>query len=153
MSAAPAKPRFAVGEVLRATPRCMNRERMRWYVDALFTAKENDGKQHIGERNIHTDDEYARSQGLPGIISDGMISTNWIYNLLLDTFGADFLRAGSLRTKYVMPITENRLVSAGFRVLETKPSGDRTRYGLEVWCEDDSGTILTVGAASVVARH
>jgi hypothetical protein len=151
MSAA-SGPRFIKGEVLRAAPRCMNRQRMRWYVDALFTAKMNDGKLH-SENNIHTDDEYARSQGLPGIISDGMISTNWIYDLLLDTFGPDFLRAGSLRTKYIKPITENRVVTACFRVLEAEPSGDRTRYGLEVWCEDDGGTLLTVGSASVVARH
>jgi acyl dehydratase len=144
--------RFAVGEVLRAAPRSMTRERMRWYVDGLFTAKINDGKPHT-EENIHTDDAYARSQGLPGIISDGMISTNWIYGLLLDSFGADFLRAGSLRTKYIKPITENRVVTACFRVLEAEPADGRTRYRLEVWCEDESGTVLTVGGASLIARR
>ncbi len=144
-------PQLKTGQVLRGTPRKMNRERMRWYVDGLFTARANDGKVHT-EENIHTDDEYARSQGLPGIIADGMISTNWLYGLLLDTFGADFLRAGSLRTKYIKPILEIHIVTACLRVKAAEPADGGTRYDLEVWCEDQAGTLLTVGAASVTLR-
>jgi hypothetical protein len=139
---------LSVNDELRAHPRAMNRERMRWYVDGLFTARANDGKVHT-EENIHTDDEYARSQGLPGIIADGMISTNWIYGFLIDTFGEAYLNKGSLRTKYIKTILEDQLVIAGLRVREIARSGTETRYALDVWCEDDKGQMLTVGAAEV----
>lgn len=141
--------RFAAGDELRAPARSMHRERMRWYVDGLFTAKANDGKVH-SEENIHTDDEYARSQGLPGIIADGMISTNWIYGFLLDQFGEAYLHKGSLRTKYIKPILENQAVIAGLRVREIERAGNESRYRLDVWCEDDTGQMLTVGTAEVL---
>ena len=38
--------------------------------------------------NIHTDDEYAKSQGLPGVIADGMIMANWCSSMLVERFGA-----------------------------------------------------------------
>jgi hypothetical protein len=139
---------LSVNDELRAPPRAMNRERMRWYVDGLFTAHANDGKVHT-EENIHTDDEYARSQGLPGIIADGMISTNWIYGFLIDTFGEAYLNKGTLRTKYIKTILEDQLVIAGMRVREIERAGAETRYALDVWCEDDEGQMLTVGAAEV----
>ena len=140
---------LAAGDELRAPPRSMHRERMRWYVDGLFTAKANDGTVHT-EENIHTDDEYARSQGLPGIIADGMISTNWIYGFLIDVFGEAYLNKGSLRTKYIKPILENQQVIAALRVEAIEPADGETRYRLEVWCEDDNGQKLTVGAAEVL---
>jgi acyl dehydratase len=122
----------------------MNRERMRWYVDGLFTAKANDGKVHT-EENIHTDDEYARSQGLPGIIADGMISTNWIYGFLLDVFGPAMLRDARLSTKYIKPILENTVVVCCLRVTGISEAEKKTRLDLDVWCEDLTGNKLTVG--------
>lgn len=132
----------------------MNRERMRWYVDGLFTAKANDGKVHT-EENIHTDDEYARSQGLPGIIADGMISTNWIYGFLLDVFGPAPLRNARLRTKYIKPILEDMVVVSCLRITNASLEAGLTRFDLEVWCEDAAGNKLTVGEATVrsIAEH
>ena len=93
-----------IGSVLRGLR--TTRERMRWYVDVQPTVAHDDGRIHTQEPTIHDDDDYAKSQGLPGIIADGMVSTNWIMGLLLDTFGVDFARKGKLRTKYIAPIYE-----------------------------------------------
>ncbi len=67
-----------IGSELRSAPREMTRERMRWYVDAQPTVAADNGRIQTQEPTIHDDDEYAKKQGLPGIIADGMISTNWI---------------------------------------------------------------------------
>ena len=128
----------------------MTRERMRWYVDVQPTVAYDDGRAHRGGPTIHDDDEYARSQGLPGIISDGMISTNWIAGLLLDVFGKGLLRNGSLKTKYVKPILEDQVVVCCARVTAASRNAEGgARYELEVWCEDDRGTKLTVGTARI----
>ena len=141
-----------IGSELRSAPREMTRERMRWYVDAQPTVAHDDGRIHTQEATIHDDDDYARSQGLPGIIADGMISTNWIMGLLLETFGADFLHKGRLRTKYIAPIVEDQVVISRARVTGIDHVDGATAYRLEVWCEDDSAKKLTVGEAVAYSR-
>lgn len=141
------------GTEFRLKPRPMTRERMRWYVDAQPTVAADDGRIHTQEPTIHDDDEYARSQGLPGIIADGMVSTNWIMGLLIDLFGPDVARRGRLSTKYIAPIYENQVVVACARVTSvTQDQSGASTVDLEVWCEDDTQKKLTVGKATVVRQ-
>ncbi|MBO1075050.1 MaoC family dehydratase [Roseomonas marmotae] len=152
MSAIPAPERLAPGTELRAHPRRMTRERMRWYVDLLPTVEADDGRVHQAEPTIHDDDEFARSQGLPGIIADGMLSTNWLLSLLMDAFGEDALSPGGLRTRYIAPVYEDVMVTAAARVTAVaEEAGGILRYSLDVWCEDAAGKMLTVGQASIRA--
>lgn len=141
---------FETNKEYRAAPRRMTRERMRWYVDAQPTIAADDGHIHTQPPTIHDDVDYAKSQGLPGIIADGMISTNWIQSLMLDIFGAQCARRSRLRTKYIAPIHEDDIVIACVRIKGTDVSGgDTTSVHLDVWCEDDKGKPLTVGEATV----
>jgi acyl dehydratase len=151
MSATANALRLQAGSELRSAPRAMTLERMRWYVDAQSTVAADDGRIHTQPPTIH-DDDYARKQGLPGIIADGMISTNWIMGLLLDAFGRGALGKGKLRTKYIAPIYENEIVVAVARVsaLTHGPDGE-TAMHLDVWCETGSGRKVTVGDALVYA--
>jgi acyl dehydratase len=142
--------RLEIGTEMRLPLRLMTRERMRWYVDIQDTVAYDDGRIHPQPPTIHDDDAYARAQGLPGIIADGMISTNWILGLLVDVFGEDAARKGRLKTKYVAPIYEDQPVITCARVTSVRVGGnDETVYDLDVWCEDDTGKKLTVGEATV----
>ena len=144
--------RYDAGTEFRLPPRAMTRERMRWYVDIQDTVQFDDGRVHPQPPTIHDDDTYARKQGLPGIIADGMISTNWIFSLLTDVFGDDAARKGRLRTKYIAPVYEDQLLTTCARVTSLHDNADgETVYELEVWCEDDTGKIVTVGEARVHA--
>jgi acyl dehydratase len=142
--------RHAVGSEFRLAPRPMTRERMRWYVDIQETVQVDDGRIHTQAPTIHDDDDYARRQGLPGIIADGMITTNWIHGLLIDLFGSAAAGTGRLRTRYIAPIHEDQVVITCARVRSALDDavGD-TVYVMEVWCEDDRGAKLTVGEAEV----
>ena len=143
----------AVGTQFRLAPRLMTRERMRWYVDIQETVQQDTGRIVTQPPTIHDDDEYAKKQGLPGIISDGMVSTNWILGLLVDVFGTDAVSTGRLRTKYIAPIYEDQVVIACAKVASAVDNAaGETVYGLDVWCEDDGGRKLTVGAAIVHAK-
>ena len=142
---------LAEGTELRGRPRVMTRERMRWYVDAQPTVARDSGRIERQEATIHDDDEYARSQGLPGIIADGMVSTNWIMGLLIDTFGDGVARKGALRTKYVRPIYENDAIVCRGRVTGVaRGAGGAVTYRLAVWCENAKGEAVTVGDATVI---
>ncbi|WP_248306557.1 MULTISPECIES: MaoC/PaaZ C-terminal domain-containing protein [unclassified Devosia] len=139
------------GTEFRTRPRAMTRERMRWYVDGQPTIGADDGRVHTQPPTIHDDDEYAIKQGLPGIIADGMISTNWIQGLLIDVFGPQFACRSRLSTKYIAPIYENMTVIACAKVSTVVVNEEgKTVYHLDVWCEDEKAKKLTVGAAMVV---
>ncbi len=148
----PVQGRLQPGTQFRLPPRPMTRERMRWYVDIQETVQVDDGRIHTQPPTIHDDDAYARKQGLAGIISDGMITTNWIHGLLIDVFGPAAAGAGRLRTKYIAPIREDQIVitCASVRSVTDDERG-RTFVELDVWCEDDTGRKLTVGEARLCA--
>ncbi|CAH1690485.1 MaoC dehydratase-like protein [Hyphomicrobiales bacterium] len=151
--AAQAIPSFEIGAEIRSRPRRMTRDRMRWYVDTQATVAADDGRHHRGGPTIHDDDDYAKSQGLPGIIADGMVSTNWILDLLLNTFGPSFLKNGRLSTKYIAPVYEDQVVISCARVETVHLDAEsRTTYQLSVWCEDDTGKMLTVGRADIASH-
>jgi acyl dehydratase len=141
-----------IGAELRSAPRPMTRERMRRYVDAQPTVAIDDGRIHTQPPTIHDDDAYAKKQGLPGIVADGMISTNWIQGLLFDVFGRALARKGRLRTKYIAPIYEDQIVICIAKVTAKAWTGaGEVAYQFDVWCEDDSGKKLTIGEALVYA--
>jgi 3-hydroxybutyryl-CoA dehydratase len=142
--------RFEPGTEFRLPPRPMTRERMRWYVDIQDTVQYDDGRIHQQAPTIHDDPEYAKQQGLPGIIADGMISTNWILSLLIDVFGDGVLERGRLRTKYIKPVYEDQTLIACAKVASVRDDdAGETTYELDVWCEDGAGKKFTVGNAVV----
>lgn len=151
---APSLRHLVPGTEFRLPPRPMTRERMRWYVDIQETVQADDGRIHTQPPTIHDDDAYARKQGLPGIVSDGMITTNWIHGLLLDVFGPAAAGPGRLRTKYIAPIDEDLDVVTCARLVSALDDGQgHTVCTLDVWCEDGKGRKLTVGEARVHLPH
>ena len=142
---------MTAGTEFRLAPRLMTRERMRWYVDIQETVQQDTGRIVTQPPTIHDDDAYAKKQGLPGIIADGMVSTNWILGLLVEVFGPEAATKGRLRTKYIAPIYEDQVVSACAKVTSVTSDAGKAVYDLEVWCEDDKGKKVTVGEARVYA--
>ena len=132
--------------------RTMTAERMRWYSDALAMLTAAATEPLIPAPNIHTDDAVARANGLSGRLADGMISTNWISTMLTDTFGANYLHGGSLRTRYLRPIYEDERVEVVVRITDRRPAADgRDRLVADVTCLIADGKVATAGQATIVA--
>lgn len=137
-----------VGAQLVGPERVVTAERLRWYGDGLLTAAA--GKRTFVGSNIHTDEEYAREQGLSAPIADGMLSTNWISAMLLRCFGHSYLATGELRTKYVKPVPVGTTVRVLGLVRDRSITDrGRVRYELDVWTEDGDGTKLVDGEAAI----
>jgi acyl dehydratase len=150
MTAEARRSAFGAGHEFRTAPRPMTRERMRWYVDIQETVQADTGRIVTQPPTIHDDDAYAKKNGLPGIIADGMISTNWILGLIVDVFGPEAAGKGRLRTKYIAPVYEDQVITACARVRSAlRDAEGRTVYELDVWCEDPTGLKVTVGEAVV----
>jgi 3-hydroxybutyryl-CoA dehydratase len=139
---------LVVGSEIDGPVRVITQERIEWYDSAMLSAAKGE-LARVGS-NIHTDEEYAKSEGLAGIIADGMISANWISSMLVEHFGMAYLEGGELRTKFIKPILLGTKVSVRAKVLSTEQlDTGAVVYSLGVWCEDDDKTKLTVGDAKI----
>jgi acyl dehydratase len=128
----------------------MTPERMRWYADVLETVSAGSSIPIVAEPNIHTDDDLARANGLPARVADGMVSTNWIQSVLVDTYGINFLEGGSLRTRYVRPIFVDERIEVIAQVTGRERHGDTgERLVLDVRCVKGDGQLATGGTATV----
>ena len=137
-----------VGTDIKGPVRVMTPERIEWYDSAMLSAAK--GELTRVTVNIHTDEDYAKSEGLPAIIADGMISTNWCSEMLIEHFGMDYVERGELRTRFIKPTFLGVTVSVRGRVTSAKPQPTGAMaYTLDVWCEDETGLKLTVGGAKV----
>ena len=144
-------PDFAPGTELAGASRPLTMDRTGWYSVGMLAAAT--GERRPVQHNIHTDHEYARAQGLPAAIADGMHSTNWLSALLAAHFGGHYLASGSLRTKYIKPIVVDTVITPRAVVTARQDLGpEGIRYALDVWCEDQDGTRVTVGEATVQVR-
>jgi 3-hydroxybutyryl-CoA dehydratase len=144
---------LAVGSEIAGQERVMTAERIEWYDSAMLSAG-NDRFTKVGV-NIHTDDEFAKSQGLPAVIADGMITTNWCSSMLIEHFGMDYVERGELRTKFIKPVFRGQTVSVRGRVRSVdRLDGGGIVYALDVWCEVEDGVKVTDGEAKVeVVSH
>lgn len=139
---------LSLGSEIRGPVRVMTAERIEWYDSAMLSAAK--GELTRVTVNIHTDEDYAKSEGLPAIIADGMISTNWCSEMLVEHFGMDYVERGELRTRFIKPTFLGVTVNVRGRVTSAERQGSGAIvYRLDVWCEDQTGLKLTVGDAKV----
>jgi len=100
--------------------------------------------------NYHTNAEQARKLGFPNIVVQGMMSTCFVAQVMLDAFGRGFLEGGRMSLKLTNVLWVDESVTARGRVKERTPEGTKTRVHCEVWVDKDDGTRILLGDASAV---
>jgi acyl dehydratase len=101
-------------------------------------------------RSYHTDVEEAKKLGFPNVVVQGMMTTCFAAQVMLDRFGAGFLVGGKMSLKLTNVLWVDETVTARAVVRETVPEGTRRRVHCDVWVEKDDGTRVLLGAASAV---
>jgi 3-hydroxybutyryl-CoA dehydratase len=139
---------YQVGDDIKGPVRTITPQRIEWYDSAMLSAATNELRQ-VGS-NIHTDEEFARSEGFPSVNADGMIMTNWCSEMLVAEFGMDYIARGELRTKFIKPVYLDTELHVRGRVRGVEPQQNgNVLVDLFVWCEDEHGMKLTDGDAKV----
>ena len=93
---------------------------------------------------IHYDDAFAQSVGLPGVILHGLLKAGFLGQLVTDGLG-DRGTLKSFEVSYRGIDQPGRPYACHGRV--TKVDGDQVE--LEVWGEDSTGNRTTVGTATL----
>ncbi len=98
-------------------------------------------------KNVHTDDEFARLSGIPGRAASGAMVQGYVVDLMADIFGIEWLGSGSFNLKFVAPVQIWDTIIPRARCLNAKVEGERSRYDVELLCENQRGDPVAVGTA------
>ena len=93
---------------------------------------------------IHYDQAYAKSVGLPGVILHGLLKAGFLAQLVSDWIGAD----GTLK-KFDVSYRGIDQPGHPYRCRGRVTKVDGNEVDLEVWGEDEGGKRTTVGTATV----
>src|ERR1700730_8819440 len=109
------------------------------------------GRAYAGTPGIgvprFTDDEGARKEGLPGMITPGNMSLAILSKLVTDWIGASGAQLTRMGTTYRQPVIPDHTITLqGF--VTDKNESNRTAE-MDIWLENEDGERLVVGTASV----
>jgi acyl dehydratase len=94
-----------------------------------------------------TDDEGARKEGLPGMITPGNMSLALLSKLVTDWIGASDAKLARVGTTYRQPVLPDQtIVLQGF-VTHTNDA-ERTAE-MDIWIENEEAERLVIGTATV----
>jgi acyl dehydratase len=139
------KERAGVGEreaELTLPPRTLSREKIAAYSE--------DSANHERRQSIHTDLELARSFGFPDLVAQGMMSADYISELMTGRFERGWLLQGRLSLAFVAPSFAGDTLTAKAAKREELDEGAFIRQVYDAWCENQRGETVTVGTASGV---
>lgn len=98
--------------------------------------------------NIHTDDAFARSTGLPGLCAAGTQYQTHLVELMVDMFGESWLAGGTMAVKMVDLVMVDDTVTAKAEVTRVALEGKDRVVHFEVWSERGDGAKVLVGTAT-----
>lgn len=133
-----ADPLSPIGLLFVGRPKTVTLERMR-----LFSG--------WPAKNIHTDEQTAIQCGLKAPIASATQNIGHICELMLDYFGEEWLRTGTLTLTFTRPIYPDTVLITYARITGKDEDGGRTRYYLDIWSQNQYGTKVTFGSGTAYA--
>jgi acyl dehydratase len=100
---------------------------------------------------MHTDDEFARNAGYPGVFAHGMLSMGWLGAFLVRAGGVGSIRR--FRTRFAKLTWPGDLITCRGRVTRVADEVGERRVECEIWTENQTGERKLVGSATLALRR
>ena len=71
----------------------------------------------------------------------------YVVDFMADIFGIEWLGSGSFNLKFVAPVEIGDSITPRVRCIGSRAEGGRTRYDVELLCENQKGVPVAVGTA------
>ena len=94
---------------------------------------------------MHTDDEFARAAGHPGVFAHGMLSMGWLGELLVRAGGVGSIRR--FRARFAKLTWPGETITCRGRVAGVRDEGAERLLDCEIWTENQDGERKLVGTA------
>lgn len=102
-------------------------------------------------KSFHADPEAGQQMGFRTAVAWGMLSNAYLESLMIEVFGMNALESGDLNVTFLKPVYLGDTITARAKVLSIEETVDlRQRLTLSAWCENQDGTHVTDGYATVV---
>lgn len=109
------------------------------------------GGRSSGKKNIHNDEETAKSYGIRGVVAGGIQTMPYIWNLFHENLGESWDRDGLLAVTFTNMVCGDDTLVTRAVVREPKEGESRDRIYFDTWMENQLGEKVIVGKASVRA--
>ena len=86
---------------------------------------------------LHVDPEFAKTTRFGGTIAHGMLSVAFIQELMVRTFGRDWLENGVIGVSFMAPVRPGEVITAEAKVLKVVPAGgpeNKLQVRMQVVC-------------------
>lgn len=120
----------------------------RTLTEERMTAYSEDSANAMRGQSIHTDLKIANAKGYANTVAQGMMSADYISELLTGEMEKGWLLYGGLSLAFLRPVLCGDSVTAKASLRETADEGSFTRRVYDVWCENGAGETVTAGTAS-----
>ena len=100
--------------------------------------------------NYHNDAEQAKKLGFPRIVVQGMMTTCFVSQIMLERFGEGWLGGGRMSVKLTNVVWCDETVTVRAKLGERTPEGTRERQHCDVWVDKPDGSRALLGAASAL---
>jgi len=117
-----------------------------------ITQRQIDCYSGVRPRSIHTDPEWARAKGFPAPLAQGMMSTGYVSQMMVDLLGEGFIKGGKMAVKFIKPVIVGDTLSVHGVVKNKIAEGTYIRVVVEFWCQNQQGVKTMIGEASGLAR-
>ena len=98
-------------------------------------------------RNYHTDDAVAQRLGFDRAFAQGLMSFAYLSEMLTGCFGESWLYSGRLAVNFLRRVYPGDVLTCGGRLRTRTFQGSKEPLGLDVWCANQAGALVTVGVA------
>ena len=99
-------------------------------------------------RNIHTDEEFAKTCGLNERNAAGAMLEGYISELMVDMFGDEWLSMGSYKVKFIRTVSVGGSIVSKAKVVSRVQRGNDLILELYLWCENEYGDKVLTGVGS-----
>ncbi len=100
-------------------------------------------------KNIHNDEETAKSYGIRGVVAGGIQTMPYIWALFHDNFGENWDKGGLLSVTFTNMVCGDDTLEIRAVVREPKDDEPDDRIYFDTWMENQLGEKVIVGKASI----
>jgi len=105
-------------------------------------------KPNWPDRNLHTDEEAARSNGLSEIVVSGTQWEGHLVSLLVETFGVGWFTGGRISVKVPRSVKVGETLQARLTLDRITQQDGTATAEMTVWCENADGQQCLIGTAT-----
>jgi acyl dehydratase len=100
---------------------------------------------------MHTDEEFAKNAGYPGVFAHGMLSMGWLGHFLVAAAGPASVRR--FRTRFVKLTWPGETITCRGRVTGVRDEGATRFVECDIWTENQEGERKLMGNAVLALRR